>query len=114
MSLFRFLVVIAALAGAAVPMSAAMDVPPRSAPVVPDTRKTIALSFDDVPRAPGAFYTKEERTSRLIAGLHAAGVSQVAFFLNPGRIAKGDGAAERIAAYTTAGHVLGRSQLLAP
>jgi len=107
MSLFRFLVVIAALAGAAVPVSVALDVPRRNAPAQPDTRKMIALSFDDVPRAPGAFYTEEERTSRLIAGLHAAGVSQVDFFLNPGRIASGDGAAERIAAYSAAGHVLG-------
>ncbi|MEO9131165.1 MAG: polysaccharide deacetylase family protein [Sphingomonas sp.] len=107
MSLFRFLVVIAALVGAAVPVAVAVDVLPHSAPTVPDTRKMIALSFDDVPRAPGAFYTKEERTRGLIAGLHAAGVSQVAFFLNPGRIANGDGAAERIAAYTAAGHVLG-------
>ncbi|MEO6380973.1 MAG: polysaccharide deacetylase family protein [Nitrobacter sp.] len=106
MSLFRFLVMIAALAGAAVPVSVAMDVLPRSAPALPDSRKMIALSFDDVPRAPGAFYTKEERTSRLIKGLHAAGVSQVAFFLNPGRIASGDGAVDRIAAYTSAGHVL--------
>jgi len=69
-------------------------------------RKLIALSFDDVPRGPGAFYTKEQRTIRLIAALSEADVRQVAFFLNPGRISAGDGAEERIAAYTAAGHVL--------
>jgi peptidoglycan/xylan/chitin deacetylase (PgdA/CDA1 family) len=67
----------------------------------------IALSFDDVPRAPGAFYTKAERTRRLIAGLHAAGVGQAGFFVNPGRISIADGAVDRINAYVTAGHVLG-------
>lgn len=108
MSLFRMLVVIAALTSAAAPMPAAIDVVPRAAPpVVPDTRKVIALTFDDVPRAPGAFYTVDERTTRLIAVLRAEGVPQAAFFVNPGRIRPGDGAAERIAAYTAAGHVLG-------
>jgi peptidoglycan/xylan/chitin deacetylase (PgdA/CDA1 family) len=107
MSLFRLLVVIAALTSAAAPMPAAIDLPPHTALVVPDTRKTIALTFDDVPRAPGAFYTTTERTSRLIAELRTLGVPQAAFFVNPGRIRPGDGAAERIAAYTAAGHVLG-------
>ena len=99
MSLFRLLVVIAALTSAAAPMPAAIDVPPPHAALpVPDTRKMIALTFDDVPRAPGAFFTVDERTSRLIAELRTLGVPQVAFFVNPGRIRPGDGAAERIAA----------------
>lgn len=68
--------------------------------------KRIALSFDDVPRGEGAYFTSDERTARLIAGLKQAGVEQAAFFLNPGRITKRPGAEERIAAYVAAGHVI--------
>ena len=68
--------------------------------------KRIAFSFDDVPRGEGAYFTSDERTQRLIAGLKEAGVDQAAFFLNPGRIAKRPGAEERIAAYVAAGHVI--------
>ena len=75
-------------------------------PPEPTTGKRIALTFDDVPRGPGAFYTPAERTARLIAALRAGGVRQAAFFANPGRIGpKNDGAA-RLAAYATAGHVI--------
>ena len=70
------------------------------------TGKRIALTFDDVPRGPGAFYTPAERTTRLIAALRAGGVRQAAFFANPGRIGlKNDGAA-RLATYAAAGHVI--------
>jgi peptidoglycan-N-acetylglucosamine deacetylase len=68
--------------------------------------KRIALSFDDVPRGEGAYFTSDERTARLIAGLKEAGIEQAAFFVNPGRIAKRPGAEERIAAYVAAGHVI--------
>lgn len=68
--------------------------------------KRIALSFDDVPRGEGAYFTSDERTARLIAGLKEAGVKQAAFFVNPGRIAKRPGAEQRIAAYVAAGHVI--------
>jgi peptidoglycan/xylan/chitin deacetylase (PgdA/CDA1 family) len=68
--------------------------------------KLIALTFDDAPRGPGAFYTADERTRLLIAGLRASGVRQAAFFLNPGRISKSNGATQRIMAYAAAGHVL--------
>jgi peptidoglycan-N-acetylglucosamine deacetylase len=70
--------------------------------------KRIALTFDDVPRGPGAFLTQEERTKRLIAALREAGVSQAAFFVNPGFLAnpERDGGEQRIAAYVAAGHVL--------
>ena len=37
-------------------------------------QKRIALSFDDVPRAPGTFMTPQQRTDRLIAALRRAGV----------------------------------------
>ena len=40
--------------------------------------KRIALSFDDVPRGPGAFLTVEERDRRLIGALKRLGVRQVA------------------------------------
>lgn len=68
--------------------------------------KRIALSFDDAPRAPGAFLTPDQRTVRLIAGLHRAGVEQAVFFLNPGSIARQEGGEERIAAYVAAGHAI--------
>lgn len=71
--------------------------------------KRIALTFDDVPRMPGAFFTPEERTRRLIAALRRSGVRQAAFFINPGHLEQpyGKGGAARIAAYVRAGHVIG-------
>ncbi len=71
--------------------------------------KRIALTFDDVPRHAGAFFTPDERTRALIDGLERAGVEQAAFFVTTGNLEKEDGAggAERIAAYVRAGHVLG-------
>ena len=79
-----------------------------SAPEAPvaAAHRRIALTFDDVPRARGAFLTEDERTTRLIAGLRAARVRQAAFFLNPGHIAQSPGAERRIAAYVAAGHVI--------
>lgn len=68
--------------------------------------KRIALSFDDVPRSPGAFLGEDERAAKLIAALKAAGVRQAAFFVNPGRITPGDGDEARIARYVAAGHVI--------
>jgi peptidoglycan/xylan/chitin deacetylase (PgdA/CDA1 family) len=72
-------------------------------------QKRIALTFDDVPRQAGGFYTPDERTKRLIAGLKKAGVKQAAFFVTPGNLAKPDGTGgeARIAAYVRAGHVIG-------
>ncbi|WP_298336540.1 polysaccharide deacetylase family protein [uncultured Erythrobacter sp.] len=68
--------------------------------------KRIALSFDDVPRREGAYFTSDERTLLIIEGLRKARVEQAAFFLNPGLIAKRPGAEKRIAAYVAAGHVI--------
>jgi peptidoglycan/xylan/chitin deacetylase (PgdA/CDA1 family) len=70
--------------------------------------KRIALTFDDVPRGRGAFLTPDQRTIRLIAGLHKAGVKQAAFYVVPSQIGSGDGVggAERIDAYVAAGHVI--------
>lgn len=68
--------------------------------------KRIALSFDDVPRGEGVFFTSDERTRLLIEGLQKAGVEQAAFFVNPGHIAERPGAEKRIAAYVAAGHVI--------
>ena len=74
----------------------------------PHSAKRIALTFDDVPRQRGAFFTPDERTERLIAGLKRANVRQAAFFVTPGNLAKPDGAGgeQRIAAYVRAGHVI--------
>lgn len=70
--------------------------------------KRIALSFDDVPRAGGAFYTPDARTERLIAELKRTGVRQAAFFVTPGNLDQpwGAGGEARIAAYVEAGHVI--------
>ncbi len=68
--------------------------------------KRIALTFDDTPRHPGAFFDEDERTERLIKQLRDAGVAQAAFFLNPAKITERPGAEERIAAYVAAGHVI--------
>lgn len=77
-----------------------------AAPATADKR--IALTFDDVPRGRGAFFTPDERTIRLIAGLHKAGVKQAAFYLVPGQIGHDDGVGgeQRIEAYVAAGHVI--------
>lgn len=68
--------------------------------------KRIALTFDDIPRARGAFLDEEERTARLVAALKSASVRQAAFFLNPGQIAERPGADARIKRYVAAGHVI--------
>jgi peptidoglycan/xylan/chitin deacetylase (PgdA/CDA1 family) len=72
-------------------------------------QKRIALTFDDVPRAAGAFLTPDERTRRLIAALRKARVGQVAFFVNPGALTdpvRGPGGERHIADYVRAGHVI--------
>jgi peptidoglycan-N-acetylglucosamine deacetylase len=70
--------------------------------------KRIALTFDDIPRHQGSFFTPDERAQRLIAALRSARVKQAAFFLNPGKLSEpqGQGGAARIAAYVAAGHVI--------
>lgn len=71
-------------------------------------QKRIALTFDDVPRTPGAFLTVDQRTEKLIAALEKGGVEQAAFFVNPGSLVQpqGAGGTGRIDAYVAAGHVI--------
>jgi peptidoglycan/xylan/chitin deacetylase (PgdA/CDA1 family) len=73
-----------------------------------DAQRRIALTFDDVPRARGAYFTPDERTERLIAQLRRARVRQAAFFITTGNLDRPDGAGgeARIAAYVAAGHVI--------
>lgn len=70
--------------------------------------KRIALSFDDVPRHAGAYFTPDERTRRLIAALRRARVEQAAFFITTGNLEQpyGVGGEARITAYVRAGHVI--------
>lgn len=70
--------------------------------------KRIALTFDDVPRGAGAFFTPDARSKRLIAALREAGVAQAAFFVTTGNLDTPDGAGgeARISAYVAAGHVI--------
>lgn len=70
--------------------------------------RRVALTFDDIPRQKGAFFTPEERTEKIIAALKDERVEQVAFFVNPARLATPDGAngEKHIAAYVAAGHVI--------
>jgi peptidoglycan/xylan/chitin deacetylase (PgdA/CDA1 family) len=79
-------------------------------------QKRIALSFDDVPRAPGEFMSPQQRTERLIAALRRARVRQVAFFVNPGNLQQpwGAGREGQIAAYVRAGHVIGNHSFSHP
>jgi peptidoglycan-N-acetylglucosamine deacetylase len=71
-------------------------------------QKRVAITFDDIPRARGAFLEPDDRTQKLIAALKRAKVKQAAFFLNPGRLATpdGQGGEARINAYVAAGHVI--------
>ena len=70
--------------------------------------KRIALSFDDVPRGPGAFLTPDQRTQGILSGLAAAKVEQAVFFVTTGNLDKphGKGGEERIMMYSGAGHVI--------
>lgn len=70
--------------------------------------KRIALSFDDVPRDAGAFFTPDQRSARIIARLKAAHAPQAVYFVVPGQIGHDDGVggAARIARYVAAGHVI--------
>lgn len=78
------------------------------APGTAQAQKRIALSFDDVPRARGAFFTPDERSRRIVARLRSVRAPQAVFFVVPGQLARDDGAGgeRRIAAYVRAGHVI--------
>ena len=85
---------------------------PDSAPQQPRTAvnsntKRIAFSFDDTPRAPGAFLNVEQRPAILLKALKDGGVKGAAFFTNPGRISGINKGADTISAYAAAGHVIG-------
>ena len=79
-----------------------------SAKAPAQAEKRIALTFDDIPRGPGAFFTPEERTGRLIAELRKARVGQAAFFVTVGNLNQpgGEGGEGRIARYVASGHVI--------
>ncbi len=79
---------------------------PAEADNVTITDKRIAFSFDDVPRARGAFLEPEERPRLLLEALETSGISQAVFFVNPGRITPSDNDAETTIAYANAGHLL--------
>jgi len=71
--------------------------------------KRIALSFDDVPRHAGSFFTPDQRTIELIAALDRASVEQAGFFVTTHNLQEpdGKGGEDRIHAYAAAGHVIG-------
>src|SRR3954466_8858072 len=75
------------------PLPAAAD----AAPV----HKRIALTFDCLARRPGAYFTPDERTRRLVAALRRFGVRQAALFIIPGNLEQpfGQGMKERSGAY---------------
>lgn len=70
--------------------------------------KRIALSFDDVPRDAGAFFSPDQRSRLILRHLRTERVPPVVFFVVPGQIGHDDGAggARRIAAYVAAGNVI--------
>ena len=98
MNPFRFLLLLLLLLPLAACAGVATDRP----------AKRIALTFDDVPRGTGAFFTPDARTERLIAELKRTGVAQAAFYVNPCNLGRdsGEGGEARIAAYVAAGHVI--------
>ena len=61
----------------------------------------IAFTIDDAPRGDGGLYSGEERTRILIGNLREAGVEDVWFFVNTGRI--DDRSRKRLLAYAAAG-----------
>ncbi len=89
-------------------IAATLMSPAANAKIAGAQEKRIALTFDDIPRGAGAFFTPDERTEKLIAALQTAKVKQAAFFLNPCKLPdeQGIGAEARIAAYVNAGHVI--------
>ena len=78
-----------------------------AAPAAPKEPKRIALSFDDVPRRPGAFLTPDKRTQGILSGLAQARV-KAAFFVTTGNLDRpeGKGGEERIMMYSGAGHLI--------
>jgi peptidoglycan-N-acetylglucosamine deacetylase len=68
--------------------------------------KRIAFSFDDAPRAPGAFLDAGQRPQMLIAALKEGGVKGAVFFTNPGRIGLDSDHEKAISAYVAAGHLI--------
>lgn len=77
-------------------------------PAAAQGEKRIALSFDDVPRARGPFFTPDERARRIIGQLRSVRAPQAAFFVVPGQLEDDDGkgGARRIAGYVRAGNVI--------
>lgn len=81
---------------------------PSASPAAPKPEpKRIALSFDDVPRRPGAFLTPDQRTQGILSGLAGGGVKAV-FFVTTGNLDRpeGKGGEERIMMYSGAGHLI--------
>lgn len=97
-----------------VPVLGACSTMPGAAALQPGKR--IALTFDDVPRGSGPFFTPEERTERLIAALDQADVRQAVFFVTVGNLDRpsGAGGEERIARYVAAGHVIANHSFAHP
>jgi peptidoglycan-N-acetylglucosamine deacetylase len=60
--------------------------------------KRIAFSFDDTPRAPGAFLDVKQRPAMLIKAMEDGGIKGAAFFTNPGRISGINKGADAISA----------------
>lgn len=71
-------------------------------------KKRIAISFDDIPRGAGEFFTPDQRSQALLAGLKRSGVKQAGFFVTVGNLNKpdGEGGEARITAYANAGHII--------
>jgi peptidoglycan/xylan/chitin deacetylase (PgdA/CDA1 family) len=103
------LVLVLMLAVRADPVAQAVAYPRAEAP-----KKRIALTFDDIPRAPGAFLAPDARAAKLLAVLRDRNVEQAAFFVNPARVNIGDGDEARIGRYAAAGHVLANHSFTHP
>jgi peptidoglycan-N-acetylglucosamine deacetylase len=109
----RAFLMLVALIGLLLPRSLTVErwVPVARAAPVPE--KVIALSFDDVPRGPGAFLDPRKRAAMLITALAEADVVQALFFVNPGRI-DSEADALMVDSYAAAGHVIANHSFTHP
>lgn len=99
----HFAMLVAASLSLILPTARAADLtPPQTT-----TQKLIAISFDDAPRGPGAFFDPADRAGRLLTAFARYQVPQVAFYVNPSRIGTGPRWSSQLNAYVQAGNVIG-------
>jgi peptidoglycan/xylan/chitin deacetylase (PgdA/CDA1 family) len=72
-----------------------------------ESKRRIALTFDDAPRSNGSLFTGAERTERLIDALKETGVEGAVFFVTTRNLEQVSDGEARLRAYVDNGHYLG-------